>query len=196
MAHMHHMLAATTAALGCSRTAGVQTVTITPLPTVPATTADSPPPPPPPPTATATVVADPPPPQPDPSGYLVVDMLPAPARCLGLAAAARVTGSFHRAGGAVVLDLVVTLPGSGKLAGTTFTGTASAWSGRVVSARYQHRGAVAVVRIEPAPSAAGSVGVSFGVHCGAAGNGSLGVTASFSGAPADGLIPSLSLQDY
>jgi len=194
VAHMHRMLAATTA-LGCSRAADVNSVTITPLPTVPAPS-DSPTPPPPPtvtPTVTplATVTAPP-----DPSGYLVVDMMPAPARCLGLAGATHVTGQFTKASGALVLQVVVTLPSSGKLAGTKFDGTSSAWSGQVITTNFRNHNTMVVARLKPASTTSGTMGMTLGVACGAAGNGTLGVTAIFNGTPVDGMIPALSLQDY
>ena len=189
LAHMHQMLAAT-AAVGCSR-ADVQTVTLTPLPTVPASATDGTASPAPlPPTAT---VASPPPTAPTsvPSGYLVVDMLPAPARCLGLASATKATARFHASATGPVLEIGVTLPSSGKLAGSKWDGTASPWSGQVQSSSFH--GPVATVRVKPAAATTSSLGVSLGVSCGAAGTGAIAVTATFA---APGASASLTLQDY
>ena len=192
LAHLHQMLAAT-AAVGCSR-ADVQTVTLTPLPTVPASATDGTVSPAPlPPTASAAL-SSPPPSAPTaiPSGYLVVDMLPAPARCLGLASATKASARFHASASGPVLEIVVTLPSTGNLAGSKWDGTASAWSGQVQSSSFH--GPVATVRVKPA-AATTSLGVSLGVSCGAAGSGAIAVTATFAG-PAAGTSASLTLQDY
>ena len=184
MAHMHHMLAAT-AAVGCSRAEGTQSVTLTPLPTVPASATDTTSPPPLPPVASATFSAPPAPPPspPDPSGYLVVDMLPAPARCLGLASAARSSARMNMTSAGPVLDLVVTLPAHGSRGGSKFTGTATTWGGgQVVSSSFSGGGTVANVRVKPASAGVTNLDVALGVSCGAAGNGTLVAAVIFANA--------------
>ncbi|HEY1958053.1 MAG TPA: hypothetical protein VGH28_20670 [Polyangiaceae bacterium] len=179
MAHMHRMLAAT-AAVGCSR-ADVQSVTLTPLPTVPASTTDTAPAPLPP-VASATFSAQPPPaPPPDPSGYLVVDMLPAPARCLGLANAASSSARMIAGASGSELEIVVTLPSHGRLAGSKFNGNASPWAGQVVRSTFTRGGTVATVRMKAATGVT-TLGVSLGVTCGSAGTGSLVATATLANA--------------
>jgi hypothetical protein len=206
VAHMHHMIAATTAttaALGCTRASDVQTVTIQPepLPTVPASVSAEPAPPRPDPTVSATVaqpdVPDPPPnPPPNPTGYLVVDMLPAPARCMGVAGATTAHAVAHRGGHGIVLELVVTLPTKGALSGVRFNGTASAWSSKVVGKTFRSHSTVAVVVVQLASGTVTSLGVTLGVDCGGRGTGSLAVTATFPTAPTHGSVPQLALQDY
>ena len=197
MAHMNKMLAASAAAVGCTRASDVQTVTITPLPTAPASAADTATAAPLPPVASATFTAtsEPPPnPPPNPSGYMVVDMLPAPAHCLGVANASKATAKVHPlAGGGVVLELVVELPTGAAFAGTKFSGSYSAWSGQIVSGAFSHQSKVATVRVQPT---SGTLGVSLGVACGARGPGTLSVTATFPSTPAVGSTPSIAMQDY
>ena len=193
--HMNKLIAATAAASACSRP-DTQTVTIAPLPTVPASTTTTAPPPP---TASATFTQAPqPPPPPDPSGYLVVDMLPAPARCLGVAGASKVTAKFHRDGGQMVLDLVVALPTSGAAAGTKFTGSgaSSAWSATIVSSSIRSQSTVANVRLQPTATGSPSIGVQLDVSCGARGNGTLAVTVAYSSPPTESTVPTVTLHDY
>lgn len=199
VAHMQRLVATATAAASaasCTREADVKTVTITPLPTVtPSDTNTSALPPP---TASATLNVPPPPvPPPDPSGYLVVDMLPAPARCLGVAASSQATGKFHRDSSGIVLDLVVTIPSS---AHATFTGaTPTAWSGAIVSSSFRANNSVAVVRARPSalvPGQVAAIGVQLPVSCGAAGTGTLAVNASYTAPAVDGSMPTFSLHDY
>ena len=199
--HMNKLIAATAAATACTRP-DTQTVTIAPLPTVPASTDTTPAPPPPQPTASATLTQQPqPPPPPDPSGYLVVDMLPAPARCLGVANASKVTAKFHRDGGHMVLDLVIVLPTSGAASGTKFTGsgTTSAWSATVVSSSFRSSDTVANVRLQPTTSGSASpvsMGVQLGVTCGARGNGTLAANVTYANPPTESTVPTVTLNDY
>ena len=195
---MNKLIAATAAASACSRP-DTQTVTIAPLPTVTSDTTTAPPPPPP--TASATLTQPPqPPPPPDPSGYLVVDMLPAPARCLGVAGASKVTAKFHRDGGHMVLDLVVVLPTSGAASGTKFigTGATSAWSSTIVSSSYRSSNTIANVRLQPTTSGAGSasMGVQLEVSCGSRGNGTLGVNVTYTNPASESTVPTVTLHDY
>ncbi len=201
VAHMQRLVATATAAASaasCTREADVKTVTITPLPTVTPTDTDIAAPPPPP-TASATLNVPPPPvPPPDPSGYLVVDMLPAPARCLGVAASAQASGKFHRDSSGIVLDLVVTIPSSAP-GGATFTGaTPTAWSGSIVSSSYRSHNSVAVVRARPTAASPGQAafGVQIPVSCGAAGTGTMAVNISYTAPAVDGSMPTFSLHDY
>ncbi len=198
--HMNRLIAATAAASACTRP-DVQTVTITPLPTVPAST-DTTAPPPPSPTASATLTQPPePPPPPDPSGYLVVDMLPAPARCLGVAGASKVTAKFHRDGGHMVFDLVVSLPTSGAAAGTKFIGSGanSAWSATIVSSSIRSSNTVANVRLQPTTSGSASIasmGVQLDVSCGARGNGVITVNVNYASPPTESTVATVTLHDY
>jgi hypothetical protein len=197
VAHMQRLVAtatAATAAAQCSHPDDVKTVTITPLP-LPAPTDSIVQAPPPPPTASATLtVPTPPPPPPDPSGYLVVDMLPAPARCLGVAQAAHVTGKFFRDASGIFLEVVVTLTSHN----TTFTGLPpTAWSGRIFSSNYRANNTVGIAHVRPQPATGSTaLGLTFPVSCGSAGNGSLGVNVSYVGPAADGMIPTLSMHDF
>ncbi|HEY2369602.1 MAG TPA: hypothetical protein VGH87_24555 [Polyangiaceae bacterium] len=198
---MNRLLAATAAASACSRP-DTQSVTIAPLPTVPATTDTTTAPPPPPPTASATFTQPPqPPPPPDPSGYLVVDMLPAPARCLGVASASKTSAKFTRNGGSVVLDVIITLPTSGAAAGTKFTnaGASSAWSATIVASTFASSNTVAHVTLQPTTSgsvASASMGVQLQVSCGSRGNGTLGVNITYANPPSPGTVATVSLHDY
>ena len=199
--HMNKLIAATAAASACSRP-DTQSVTIAPLPTVPASTDTTSAPPPPPPTASATFTAPPqPPPPPDPSGYLVVDMLPAPARCMGVATASKVSAKFTRSSGHIVLDLIITLPSSGPAAGTKFTNAAgnSAWSSTIVASTFASSNTVAHVTLQPttsgsAPSA--SMGVQLQVSCGSRGNGTLAADVTYSNPLTPGTVPTVTLHDY
>jgi hypothetical protein len=193
VAHMQQLLATATA-VACTRP-DTQTVTITPLPTVPVSADPNAPPPPP--TASATFNAPPPSPTPpDPSGYLVVDMLPAPARCLGVAASSKAAGKFRRDASGVVLDLIVTLPQSGA-AQSTFTGVAGAWPGQVVSSSFNGAKSVANVRLRPGPgaSSAASAGVQLSITC-AGGAGTLNVVATFPSPPTDTTTITFALYDF
>ncbi len=198
VAHMHHMLATATAVAtvsNCSRTDVQGTVTITPLPTVPASTDPSAPPPPP--TASATFTAQhpsPPPPPPDPSGYLVVDMLPAPARCMGISSSATASASFHRDGAAgLVIDLVVKLPSNTPL-NALFTGAAAtAWAGQIMSSTFRSNATTAIVRIRPSGS---TLGISLPVSCGSQGVGTLGVNITYVPLATQSTPLSLSMHDY
>ncbi len=201
VAHMQQMLATATAVAAgasCARP-DTQTVTITPLPTVPISADPTAAPPPPQPTASATLGNQPPPapPPPDPSGYLVVDMLPAPARCLGVAAASKASGKFHRDASGMVLDVTVTLPKSGA-AKSTFNGSApSAWPGQLVSSSFDPTKTVASLRLRPGPASGGSAsaGVQLSIACGG-GGGTLEVVASFPASPTESTTPTFSMHDY
>ncbi len=198
LAHMHQMLATATAvatASSCTQSDLQQTVTITPLPMQP-TSAD-PTPPRPPPTASATFSAPVPvpPPPPDPSGYLVVDMLPAPARCMGLAAATYVIARFHRDANGIVIAVGIQLPTGPTLA--TYSGTApTAMSGTIATFAYRNNSTYATAKIRPVPQTAQNIGASFPVTCAGGSGGTLFAHVSFSGTPADGAPVNVTLTDY
>ena len=202
VAHMQRLLA-TAAAIplaGCTRadTQGSQTVTIpvsSATTTATATATDSnvhgsllPPP-----TATATATATPTATAPD-MGYAVVDPMPAPARCMGLAAASKATAAFKRHGADWALEITLTLPTNAAWTGTAFPpgATLSPWSGTLVSSNLTSHTAKAVLRVAPGSS---SAGLTFPVTC-AAGSGSVALTATFSGAPSASTKVSLSQVDY
>lgn len=188
---------AATSAASCTHDGDVKTVTITPLPTVAAADTDIPSPPPPP-TASATLDVSPPPvPPPDPSGYLVVDMLPAPARCLGVAAHAQASGRFHRDATGIVLDLVVTILTSAPGPATFSGANPTVWSGTVVSWSLRTQSS-ALVRVRPTAASAGQAafGVQLAVTCGNAGVGTLAVNVSYAAPAWSGTVPTFTLHDY
>jgi hypothetical protein len=180
VAHMQRLLA-TAAALplaDCTRTdtqQGTQTVTI-PVASASATTSDTvqgsllPPPSTTPPKPTAT---------PPDMGYAVVDPMPAPARCMGLAAASKATAVFKKDASGLVLEVTLVLPTGGAWPNTSFLagGTPSAWSGTIVSTRTVGMTSVAKVRV---PAGSTSAGVTFPIDC-PAGQGNISVNVSFPG---------------
>jgi len=195
VAHMQRLLA-TAAAIplaSCTRadTQGSQTVTLPPTASTTAPTASAteevhgsllPPP-----TATATAVATATAPT---TGYAVVDPMPAPARCIGLAAQSKSTATLKKRGADWVIDITVTLPAGS----TTFApgSSASTWSGSIVSSSVTSRVGKASVKL-----AAGATNayVAFEVTC-PAGPGHLSASASFSGAPSATTKLVTSLNDY
>jgi hypothetical protein len=214
LAHMNQMLATATAMASCSRPSDVQTtheagsLTLAPDPT-----ASVPPPPTPsasatftgvePPataataTATATAVA---PPNPtgvttglatsNTAGYLVVDMLPAPARCLGVAQASKVAGRFEAGSGGVVLRLMVTL----TTKGVTFASvTPTVMGGQLVSSTFP---SMTVVDVEARPTGGQLMGVNLAVSCSGRGSGTLFVHASYTGPPAVARPVTFNITDY
>ncbi|HEY1958054.1 MAG TPA: hypothetical protein VGH28_20675 [Polyangiaceae bacterium] len=145
----------------------------------------------PPPTATVTATATATAPN---TGYAVVDPMPAPARCLGLAAASKATASLKQAGADWVIDIAVTLPAGGAWSGTAFAagGTISPWSGTIVRSSMNNQSAKATLKLSPGTT---SAGLTFPVSC-AAGSGSIAITASFTGPAHAGAQVSLSKNDY
>jgi len=197
VAHMQRLVATATAAsaaASCSHETDVKTVTITPPPAPTGTDIAIASPPPPPPTTTIPAPPPPPAPPPDPSGYLVVDMLPAPARCLGVAAAAHATGSFRHEAGTLVLDLDVVLG-----ANATFSGAApTAWSASVVRSSFRANNTVAVVRLKPPSNVPGThvISLQIPVDCGGGAQGTLSVTATYTAPAQDGVVPTYALHDF
>jgi hypothetical protein len=190
---MHQMLATATAVAtaSCSRP-DLQTVTITPLPQGPSSS--DPRVPPIAPTVSATFTArEPDPPPPDTAGYLVVDMLPAPARCLGIASSTKATGKFRRDAAGLVVDLVITLATSGTPTATFAGSSATAWSAQIISSSFRSSATVALVRTLPTGS---NFGVSLQVSCGPQGIGTLAVNVSYTGTASESTPVSLTLHDY
>jgi hypothetical protein len=196
LAHMQQMLATAVASQACSREVDTQTVTITPLPTVTSSPTDTNVAVPPLPTASATFNNAPPPPPPPPpptntAGYMVVDMLPAPARCMGLATSAVSSAAFAQRNGLLVLEVHVKLPPSG---GFRFSGPPNAMTGgMVVSHTYSNAATSAVVTLR-IPASARTSGVSFSVSC-SAGMGSLLVNAAFNGQATSSVV-STTMTDF
>lgn len=200
VAHMQRLLAGAAAIplAACTKedTQGTQTVTIpvasaSASATAPATIEGSLLPPPSA-TATATAVAT----APHDMGYAVVDPMPAPARCMGLAAASKSSASFKRDGAGVLLEIAVTLPTTGpQWAGAQFdtSNKPSPWSGTLVSSNIVAH--TAVVKIKPSPNTT-NLGVSLPISC-SAGTGSISITAMFTDtAPTTSTKVTLNTHDY
>jgi hypothetical protein len=188
--HMRRMVATATAvgtAAACSKpdaTQGPQTVS---LPSATTPTASTPPPPPP--SVTATVSAAPtvdPPPE---HGYMVVDMLPAPARCAGIAAATTTSTTYVTGkGGGVVLRVTVHLGG-----GATWTGMVpSAWGGILQS--HSANAAKDVVDLYVKPQAV-QIGLSIPITC-SKGPGTISVAVTGPAAPKPGDATTVTIDDY
>jgi hypothetical protein len=141
-------------------------------------------------TTAATTVAKPP----DDMQYMVVDPMPTPAKCIGLATATHASATFKRDPGGLILEVMVSLPTGAGWAGTTFaSGTQpSPWSGQLVSSNVGPT--MASARIRPTAGVS-SLGVTFSIMC-AAGPGSLSITASFPSTPVDGTKAILQKSDY
>jgi hypothetical protein len=137
------------------------------------------------PTATAVATAT----APD-VGYAVVDPMPSPALCMGLAAATQATASFVQDAQGPLLDVHVTLPSTGQWSSASFmSGQPSPWSGQLVSSNVATR--TASMRIRPSAGVT-SLGVSLSITC-SAGPGSVAVTASF---PAIAMGAKVTLQKH
>ncbi len=141
------------------------------------------------PTATATPTATAP-----PTGYAVVDPMPAPARCAGIAAAAKATAVFHKDKTGVYLEVTITL---GSANGAQFDKSAppSSWGSNLLGAKFN--GHSVILRLRPTSSSAGSasLGVSAGVAC-SAGPGHLTANVQWTGTPTAGTKTSIQLSDY
>ena len=199
LSHMQRLLATAAAIplVSCTRTdtQGTQTVTI-PAASTSATAQDTsaatqgsllPPPTNTAPTAKPTVTA------PD-MGYAVVDPMPAPARCMGLAAASKASATFKKQGGTLVLEFAFTLPASNATwNGTTFQAgqKGSSWAGTMVSSRVTGSTMVVTVNVSPGST---SSGVSIPIDC-AAGLGSVGINASFTSVAENAKV-TLTMHDY
>jgi len=198
LAHLQHLVTAS-ALVSCSREAA-------PVKQDPSS---APPPPPPPATSSAPVAMDPPPvaPLPTPTasitvakpkptatsnhGYLVVDMLPAPARCMAVAKSASVHGGFEPDASGVKLRFFVTI----KTPGVTFASTTStAIGGALISSNFPNP---TTADIEVRPTATGHLtGAQLALSCGSYGTATLVVNGTFTGAPAVGRPVTLTMTDY
>ncbi|HEY2367821.1 MAG TPA: hypothetical protein VGH87_15595 [Polyangiaceae bacterium] len=127
-------------------------------------------------------------------GYAVVDPMPAPARCMGLANATVATAVFKKDAGGIYLEITAALPTAQAWTGTTFTAgqTPSAWSGTVIGSQVtSHK---ATVKIRPSASVQ-NLGVQLAISC-AAGSGSLAFSATFPASPTETTKASLQKNDY
>lgn len=211
VAHMRRMLATAAvpcsaagaamvvAAAGCTREASTATVTIPTASNAPTAGPTSTLPPLHSATAAATATAAPTA-TPD-VGYAVVDPMPAPARCLGLAPASKAAAVLKRDGASGhVVEVSLALATTGSWRGSAFDTSSppSAWGGQLLSTSFS--GASVVVRIRPAVPAGAtstsvSVGISFAISC-SAGNGSVSVTATVPVPLKDGAKLTLNVADY
>ena len=197
LSHMQRLLA-TAAAIplaSCTRTdssQGTQTVTI-PVASASATAQDTtqgsllPPP-----SATATATAQPT--ATHDMGYAVVDPMPAPARCMGLAAASKASAAFKKEAGGLVLEFALTLPPNGpQWSGSKFQvgQKPSPWAGSLVSSHVM--GSTMIVKVNVSPGSTSS-GVSIPIDC-SAGSGSIGINASFSSVSESAKV-TLTTHDY
>lgn len=187
--HMHRMVAtAVGTAAACTKpdaTQGPQTVTI-PSATTSATTTAPPPP------STASTASTPPPPPPTAPtghGYLVVDMLPAPALCAGIASATTTSTTYQIGkGGGVVLRVTVHLGGGAAWSGVI----PSAWGGILQS--YTTNASKDVIDLFVKPQAT-QVGLSIPITC-PKGPGTISVSVTGPAAPKPGDTTTVSIYDY
>ncbi len=198
-AHMRKMMVTAMAAAGCAREASPSTVTIPTASNAPTTgqTGSLPP------LHSATAGASAKPPDDEPRsdiGYAVVDPMPAPARCMGLAAASKAKAALKADAGGAVLEVTLTLATTGAWQGTVFDttrGSTSAWGGQLVSKTF--KGSTATVTVKPTiPASSQSthlIGVSFPISC-AAGNGNVTVTAAMPMPIHAGATTTVTLTDY
>ncbi len=162
MGHMHKMMAAAGALAGCSRafTQGDNTITISP--TTSASTSPT----------TATIPSAPstigtPPTTPIPTvpsgpatGYMVVDMLPSPARCYGVGASVNSSAVWRQdtTGLYAELTLTATVP-----ANAFQPKSASVWGGALMAAG--GTATTMLIKVRPSPGNT-SFGASVDVFCG------------------------------
>lgn len=134
--------------------------------------------------ATAEPVLDP------PIGYAVVDPLPPPAVCAGVAPTVKATATWRQDKGGMVIEIALGKPaflGSSYVVGNP----PSAWGGKII-----HTKAAAdsiLVRVEPAAGAT-SIGLNVAVQC-APGQSHVGVNVEIKGAPKAGATLGASLYD-
>jgi hypothetical protein len=128
-------------------------------------------------------------------GYAVVDPMPAPARCMGLANATTTTAVFKKDAGGLYLEITATLPTAQAWQGTMFTPSQSpsAWSGTVISSQITSN--KATLKIRPSTPGTQNLGVSLSISC-AAGSGSLSFSAMFPASPTETTKPTLQKNDY
>ncbi len=161
MGHMHKMMAAAGAVAGCSRaiTQGDNTITIPPATsasTSPSTATI--------PSAPSTIVATPTAPVPTvPSGpatgYMVVDMLPSPARCYGVGASVKATAVWRQDTTGLYAELTL----NGTVPANAFQPNAvSVWGGAVMSTGGTAQ--TVLIKVRPSPGNT-SFGASVDVAC-------------------------------
>ncbi len=190
---MQRMVATATAvgtAAACSKpdaTAGPQTVTLPPT-----TTSDASAPAPPPPTASVSATAsapEPPPTGPPGHGYLVVDMLPAPALCAGIAASTTTSAAYQLGkGGGVVLRVTVKLGGGATWSGVPPTSWGSVMQSHTTNASKD------VVDVYVKPQAA-QIGISLPITC-SKGPGTLSTSVNGPPAPKPGDATNVNVYEY
>ena len=198
LAHLQHLMTASALA-SCTRDADPSPVKHDPPPPPSATASASATP-----SASASVAVDPPPtaapppsatitvakPNPTHHGYVVVDMLPAPARCLAVAKSATVTGGFEPDPGGVKIRFVVTL----KTPSVSFASTTPQAIGSTLLSSHFPNSSTAEIELRPT---AGRVAeAQLALSCGAYGSAMLVVHATFAGPPAVGRPVSLTMTDY
>jgi hypothetical protein len=195
LSHMQRMLAtamSAAAATDCARSdPGTQSVVIpatsTTATTTAATTATTTA------TTTTTTTATAPPTATAPDiGYGVVDPMPAPARCAGVASSAKAKAVYVADPKGLALQITVSLPPGSPLGAKFSSRPASAWGSVVLSASIA-AGVTATIRVKPTTT---SIGVSIPVDCGA-GPGTLSVSASsLPTSPKAGDTAVVNLSDY
>jgi hypothetical protein len=139
------------------------------------------------PTAKPTVTA------PD-MGYAVVDPMPAPALCRGLATATNTTAVFKKDAGGLYLEITATLPTGSSWTGTTFVAgqSPSPWSGTIVSSQITAN--KATVKMRPTAGST-NIGVQLSITC-SAGGGSIAFNATYPASPTETTKPTLAKYDY
>jgi hypothetical protein len=127
-------------------------------------------------------------------GYAVVDPMPAPALCRGLATATTTTAVFKKDATGVYLEISATLP-----TGTTWTGTTfvpgqspSPWSGTVMSSQISSN--KATIKMRPTTGST-NIGVQLSITC-SAGGGSIAFNATFPASPTETTKPTIAKYDY
>ena len=127
-------------------------------------------------------------------GYAVVDPMPAPALCRGLATATTTTAVFKKDAGGIYLELTATLPTGTTWTGTTFVAgqSPSPWSGTIISS--QVTATKATVKMRPTAGSQ-NIGVQLSISC-SAGAGSIAFNATFPAAPTETTKPTLQKFDY
>lgn len=160
MGHMHKMLAAAGAVASCTRPVSQPDNSIT-IPAPSATTTPSTAPTPSAiaiPTPTPTPVPIPPIPATPSSGYMVVDMLPSPARCYGAASSTTASAVWKQDSTGLYVELVLTIKGTNMFA----PGGPSVWGGAVMSTSAGSSRIAINVRPNPGNT---SFGASIDVSC-------------------------------
>jgi hypothetical protein len=127
-------------------------------------------------------------------GYAVVDPMPAPALCRGLATATTTTAVFKKDATGIYLEITATLPTGTTWTGTTFVAgqSPSPWSGTIVSSQITAN--KATVKMRPT-AASTNIGVQLSITC-SAGGGSIAFNATYPANPTETTKPTLAKYDY